>query len=166
MLVLALITGTMAVARYFGGDAVHRFNTPGVLLGSAILATIGLFLFTQITGTAVYGVAIIFALGVAYFWPNMIGFIADYIPKSGALGMSVVGAVGMLSSYFMQPIIGRWIDGNRAVGETLNKSGTDLELFVGQETLTTMIFFPAILIVLFTILYFWTNSYRASGEAH
>ena len=166
MLVLALITGTMAVARYFGGDAVHRFNTPGVLLGSAILATIGLFLFTQITGTAVYGVAIIFALGVAYFWPNMIGFIADYIPKSGALGMSVVGAVGMLSSYFMQPIIGRWIDGNRSIGETQNLSGNELELFVGQETLTTMIAFPGILIVLFTILYFWTKSYRASGEAH
>ena len=166
MLVLALITGTMAVARYFGGDAVHRFNTPGVLLGSAILATIGLFLFTQITGPAVYGVAIIFALGVAYFWPNMIGFIADYIPKSGALGMSVVGAVGMLSSYFMQPIIGRWIDGNRSIGETQNLSGNELELFVGQETLTTMIAFPGILIVLFTILYFWTKSYRASGEAH
>ena len=166
MLVLALITGTMAVARYFGGDAVHRFNTPGVLLGSAVLATIGLFLFTQITGPAVYGVAIVFALGVAYFWPNMIGFIADYIPKSGALGMSVVGAVGMLSSYFMQPIIGRWIDGNRAVGETQSLSGNELELFVGQETLTTMMLFPGILIVLFTILYFWTKSYRTSGEAH
>tara|TARA_Y100000385_G_scaffold291930_1_gene374142 strand:+ start:693 stop:1934 length:1242 start_codon:yes stop_codon:yes gene_type:complete len=166
MLVLALITGTMAIARYFGGDIVHRFNTPGVLLGSAILATLGLFLFTQITGTAVYGVAIVFALGVAYFWPNMIGFIADYIPKSGALGMSIVGAVGMLSSYFMQPIIGRWIDGNRSIGETQNLTGNDLELFVGQETLTTMISFPAILIVLFAILYFWTKSYRASGEAH
>ena len=166
MLVLALITGAMAIARYFGGDIVHRFNTPGVLLGSAILATLGLFLFTQITGTAVYGVAIVFALGVAYFWPNMIGFIADYIPKSGALGMSIVGAVGMLSSYFMQPIIGRWIDGNRSIGETQNLTGNDLELFVGQETLTTMISFPAILIVLFAILYFWTKSYRASGEAH
>lgn len=166
MLVLALITGTMAVARYFGGDAVHRFNTPGVLLGSAVLATIGLFLFTQITGPAVYGVAIIFALGVAYFWPNMIGFIADYIPKSGALGMSVIGAVGMLSSYFMQPIIGRWIDGNRTAGEALNLSGNELELYTGQETLSTMMLFPGILIILFTILYFWTKSYRASGQAH
>lgn len=155
MLVLALITGTMAVARYFGGDAVHRFNTTGVLLGSAVLATIGLFLFTQITGPAVYGVAIIFALGVAYFWPNMIGFVADYIPKSGALGMSIVGALGMLSSYFMQPIIGRWIDSNRTLGTEQGLSGETLELFVGQETLGTMLFFPGVLIVLFTILYFW-----------
>jgi len=158
MLVLALITGTMAVARYFGGEAVHQFNTTGVLLISAILATLGLFLFTQITGPVVYGVAVIFALGVAYFWPNMIGFVADYIPKSGALGMSIVGAVGMLSSYFMQPIIGRWIDSNRAAGESSGLVGTELELFTGQETLSTMLFFPGILIVLFGILYFWMKN--------
>ncbi len=155
MLVLALITGTMAVARYFGGEAVHRFNTTGVLLGSAVLAALGLFLFTQLTGPIVYGVAIVFALGVAYFWPNMIGFVADYIPKSGALGMSIVGAVGMLSSYFMQPIIGRWIDSNRALGETQGLTNNALELFTGQETLTTMIAFPGVLIVMFAILFFW-----------
>lgn len=155
MLILALITGTMAVARYFGGEAVHKFNTTGVLLGSAILAAVGLFLFTQLTGTVVYGVAIVYALGVAYFWPNMIGFVADYIPKSGALGMSVVGAIGMLSSYFMQPIIGRWIDGNRALGTSNGLEGDALELFTGQETLGTIFYFPVVLIVLFAILYFW-----------
>lgn len=163
MLVLALITGTMAVARYFGGEMVAKFNTTGVLLGSAVLATLGLFLFTQVTGPAVYGVAIIFALGVAYFWPNMIGFVADYIPKSGALGMSIVGALAMLSSYFMQPIIGSWIDSNKVVGEAKGLTGQDLELFTGQATLTTMIAFPAILIVLFTILYFWM---RGKTKAH
>jgi len=163
MLILALITGTMAVARYFGGDAVHRFNTTGVLLISAILAAIGLFLFTQLTGPIVYGVAIIYALGVAYFWPNMIGFVADYMPKSGALGMSVVGAVGMLSSYFMQPIIGRWIDGNRAIGTSNGLEGEALELFTGQETLGTIFYFPVILIVLFAILYFWMKGKDQEG---
>lgn len=164
MLVLALITGTMAVARYFGGSAVHRFNTTGVLLGSALLATLGLFLFTQVTGPAVYGIAIIFALGVAYFWPNMIGFVADYIPKSGALGMSIVGAVGMLSSYFMQPIIGKWIDGNRAEGALQGLTGDDLELFTGQQTIGTMMFFPIILIVLFTLLYFWMRGKQSESQ--
>lgn len=166
MLVLALITGTMAVARYFGGEMVHRFDTTGVLLGSAILATLGLFLFTQVTGPAVYAVAIVFALGVAYFWPNMIGFVADYIPKSGALGMSIVGAIGMLSSFFMQPIIGGWIDSNTAEGTAQGLTGTDLELFTGTETITTMIFFPGVLIILFTILYFWVKGRtRASSIA-
>lgn len=164
MLVLALITGTMAVARYFGGEVVHKFNTTGVLLISAVLATLGLFLFTQVTGPAVYGVAIVFALGVAYFWPNMIGFIADYIPESGALGMSIVGAVGMLSSYFMQPIIGSWIDSNRTTGSSNGLTGNELELFTGQETLGTIMFFPAILIVLFGILYFWMKNRKTPHQ--
>lgn len=166
MLILALITGTMAVARYFGGEAVHKFNTTGVLLGSAILAAIGLFLFTQLTGPVVYGVAIVYALGVAYFWPNMIGFVADYIPKSGALGMSVVGAIGMLSSYFMQPIIGRWIDGNRALGTSNGLEGDALELFTGQETLGTIFYFPVVLIVLFAILYFWMKDKEVELATH
>ena len=163
MLVLALITGTMAVARYFGGEVVHRFNTTGVLLGSAIIATLGLFLFTQVTGPAVYAVAILFALGVAYFWPNMVGFIADYVPKSGALGMSIIGAIGMLSSYFMQPIIGGWIDSNRVAGEAQGLSGDALELFTGTETITTMILFPGILIILFTILFFWVRGRKSAS---
>jgi len=167
MLVLALTAGVMAVARFFGGSAVAQFNTSGVLLGSAVLAFLGIFLFTQVTGPAVYGVAILFGLGVAYFWPNMIGFVADYIPESGALGMSVVGAVGMLSSYFMQPIIGGWIDANQASGESAGLTGQALELFKGQETLTTMLLFPGILIVAFAILYFWMKGKQpASAGAH
>ncbi len=164
MLVLAMITGTMAVARYFGGNAVHQFNTTGVLLGSAVLATLGIFLLTTLTGGMVYVAAFIFALGIAYFWPNMIGFIADYIPESGALGMSVVGAVGMLSSYFMQPIIGGWIDSNRALGSEQGLGGENLELFVGQETLTTMLAFPGVLILFFTILYFWMRNRQPASS--
>ena len=33
MIILALVTGLMAVARYFGGEIVHRFDQTGVLLG-------------------------------------------------------------------------------------------------------------------------------------
>lgn len=81
MLILALVTGIMAVARYFGGEMVHKFDQTGVLLGSAVLATVGIYLFSTQTGAMAYVAAIFFALGVAYFWPNMIGFVADKIPK-------------------------------------------------------------------------------------
>ena len=155
MLILALVTGLMAVARYFGGEAVHKFDQTGVLLGSAILATIGIFLFSTQTGTMAYVAAIFFALGIAYFWPNMIGFIADKIPTSGALGMSIVGAVGMFSTSIFQPIIGRWIDSDKAAAAATGLTGDELELVAGQATLGTMVSFPAILIVLFTFLFFW-----------
>jgi len=163
MLILALVTGLMAVARYFGGDAVKQFDQTGVLLGSAVLATIGVFLFSTQTGAMAYVAAVIYALGIAYFWPNMIGFIADKIPKSGAFGMSIIGAVGMFSTSMFQPIIGRWIDGNTAEAAAAGYTGEELELVAGQETLGTMVLFPGILIVLFTILYFWVKRSRA-GE--
>jgi fucose permease len=163
MLILALVTGLMAVARYFGGEVVHQFNTTGVLLGSAILATIGVFLFSTQTGAMAYVAAIVYALGIAYFWPNMLGFIAEYIPKSGALGLSVIGAVGMFSSSIFQPIIGRWIDNDRAEVATQGFTGDELDLLAGQATLGTMVLFPLILIGLFTILYFWMRNRKSES---
>ncbi|MDL5512018.1 MFS transporter [Arenibacter sp. M-2] len=164
MIILALVTGLMAVARYFGGEVVHKFDQTGVLLGSAVLATIGIYLFSTQTGTMAYVAAIFFALGIAYFWPNMIGFIADKIPKSGALGLSIIGAVGMFSSSIFQPIIGGWIDSDKAEAAAAGLTGDELELVSGQATLGTMVAFPAILIVLFTILWFWVRSSKKQGQ--
>lgn len=161
MLILALVTGLMAVARYFGGEIVHKFDQTGVLLGSAVLATIGVYLFSTQTGSMAYVAAIFFALGVAYFWPNMIGFVADKIPKSGALGMSIIGAVGMFSTSIFQPIIGRWIDKDKADAAAAGLTGDELELVAGQSTLGTMVLFPAILVVLFTFLWFWVRNRKA-----
>ena len=162
MVILALITGLMAIGRYFGGDIVSKFDQTGVLLGSAILTAIGIFLFSTQTGGMVYVAAIFFALGVCYFWPNMIGFVAEKIPLSGALGMSIVGGMGMFSSSIFQTIIGGWIDSSTAEQAALGLTGTALDLAAGQQTLTNMVSFPVILIVLFTILYFWQRNAKST----
>ncbi len=163
MLILALITGLMAVARYFGGDMVRKFDQTGVLLGSAVLATIGIYLFSTQTGGMAYVAAVFFALGIAYFWPNMIGFIADKIPNSGALGMSIIGAVGMFSTSIFQPIIGGWIDSDKTKAASIGLTGDELVLVAGQATLGTMVLFPAVLIVLFSILFFWVRKTHAQS---
>lgn len=160
MLILALVTGLMAVGRYFGGDIVYKFDQTGVLLGSAVLTVIGIFLFSTQTGPMVYVAAIFFALGVCYFWPNMIGFVAEKIPASGALGMSIVGGMGMFSTSIFQPIIGGWIDNSTVEQAANGLTGTALDLAAGQQTLTYMISFPGVLIVLFTILYFWQRNLK------
>ena len=85
----------------------------------------------------------------------MIGFVAEKIPASGALGMSIVGGIGMFSSSIFQPIIGSWIDNSMETQSLLGFTGEQLKLAAGQQTLTYMISFPGILIILFTILYFW-----------
>ena len=164
MLILALVTGLMAVGRYFGGDIVHKFDQTGVLLGSAALTAIGIFLFSTQTGPMVYVAAIFFALGVCYFWPNMIGFVAEKIPASGALGMSIVGGMGMFSTSIFQPIIGGWIDNSTVEQAANGLTGTALDLAAGQQTLTYMISFPGVLIVLFTILYFWQRNLKPVAD--
>ena len=164
MLILALVTGIMAVARYFGGDMVKKFDQTGVLLGSAVLATVGVYLFSTQTGAMAYVAAIFFALGVAYFWPNMIGFVADKIPKSGALGMSIIGAVGMFSQTIFQPLTGRWIDSDLEKVAATGITGDELELVAGQETMRTITIFPALAVVMFIILYFWMKNKKSSGE--
>jgi MFS family permease len=163
MVILALITGLMAIGRYFGGDIVHKYYQTGVLLGSAVLTAVGIFLFSTQTGGMVYVAAIFFALGVCYFWPNMIGFVAEKIPLSGALGMSIVGGMGMFSTSIFQAIIGGWIDSSTAEQSAKGLTGTTLELAAGQQTLTYMISFPGILIILFAILYFWQRNAKAAA---
>lgn len=158
MLILALTTGVMAVARFFAGPVVEKLGQTGVLLAGSILATIGIFLFSVVTGGVAYFVAIIFALGVAYFWPVMVGSVAQRVPLSGALGMSIIGGIGMFSTAIFQPIIGGWIDSNRAEMSADGLSGDALELAAGQATLLNMTAFPGILIILFTIFFVWQKN--------
>ena len=155
MLILALTSGLMAVGRFFAGPVVRTLGQTGVLLTSAILAAIGIYMFSTVTGPLAYVATVIFALGVCYFWPVMVGAVAERVPRSGALGMSIVGGVGMFSTAIFQPFIGSWIDSARASGKAANLSGGALELAAGQETLMKMLTFPSILIVLFIIFFFW-----------
>ncbi|MCC5937068.1 MAG: MFS transporter [Lunatimonas sp.] len=161
MLILALTTGIMAVGRFFAGPVVAKLGQTGVLLSGAILATIGIYLFSVVTGGVAYFAAIIFALGVCYFWPVMIGAVAQRVPLSGALGMSIIGGVGMFSTAIFQPIIGGWIDGNMASKSAQGLTGEELELAAGQATLLNMVAFPGILVVLFIIFFFWQKNVKA-----
>jgi MFS family permease len=164
MIILALTSGLMAVGRFFAGPVVSSLGQTGVLLISAILATIGIYLFSTVTGPMAYVATVFFALGVCYFWPVMVGAVAQRVPLSSALGMSVIGGVGMFSTSIFQPIIGNWIDDARAENTAQGLTGNALELAAGQDTLEKMIAFPAILIVLFTILFFWQKNSKRTKE--
>lgn len=155
MLILALITGLMAVGRFFAGPVVKTLGQPGVLLGSAVFSTIGIYMFSISTGLMAYVAAVIFAIGICYFWPVMLGAGAKLAPKTGALGLSLLGGVGMFSTSIFQPIIGGWIDSARETYTEMGLTGSELELAAGQATLAKVAIFPAILIVLFTFFYFW-----------
>ena len=163
MIVLGMVTGIMAVGRYFAGPLIHALNPLGVLLLSAVLTTLGLFLMSSASGVMVYVSAIVFAIGVCYFWPTMIGVTAQYVPRSGALGMSLVGAAGMFALTIWNPIIGGWIDGARAAAEAEGLEGNAVEVAAGQGALSMLVYFPVALIVVFAALFMARNWIMATA---
>jgi hypothetical protein len=154
MIVLAMVTGLMAVGRQFAGPVIHRLHPSGVLLGSAIVATIGIYAMSVASGGMVYVAAILFALGVCYFWPTMLGFIGEYQPKTGALGMSLMGGIGMFATGMWQPVIGSWLDNARETALAAGVDAAAADLAAGRATLDNLALFPLALIVLFSILIF------------
>jgi len=169
MLILAMVTGIMALGRYFAGPVVHRLNPTGVLWMSAIITTVAVYAMSIANGPMIYPAAMLFALGVCYFWPTMIGFTSEYLPKTGALGMSLVGGAGMIGASIWQPVIGSWLDEARegAIASGLDQNAADI--IAGKNTLEIMVIFPAILIVLFGVLFFIRKKIEAGRvpqEAH
>ncbi len=96
ILVLVYVNGIMAVMRYWAGPVVHRLSPTGILLLSAVLSGAGLlWLSSGGSVVSVVASATVFAVGVCYFWPTMLGFVSERIPRSGALGLGLMGTVGM-----------------------------------------------------------------------
>ncbi|HMQ91322.1 MAG TPA: MFS transporter [Flavilitoribacter sp.] len=147
LLVLAFINGIMALGRAFAGQVAHRLSTAGMLLFSAVFSFLGLMLLSTTSGAMTFVSALIFAVGITFFWPTMLSFVAENIPESGALGLSVMGGLGMLSTAIVLPIIGKMMD----------------EHTTGSQVLQTMAILPGILILLFTGLNFYMRRKRAAA---
>lgn len=170
ILVLVWINGLMAVGRQFAGPVVHTLSPTGMLLASAVISAIGLYWLSYAQGYTAFAAAAVFAVGICYFWPTMLGFVAENIPRSGALGLAIMGGAGNLSVTFILPLIGDIYDSN--VAKSL-PAGADLEalrsaavgtaeagqwmaaqLEGGRLTLRSIVILPIILVVAFLALYY------------
>ncbi len=71
----------------------------GLLLVCAVLACLGLNLSSGITS---FGMALgalgIYAVGKTFFWPTMLAVVSDRFPRTGAVAISIMGGIGMLSA--------------------------------------------------------------------
>lgn len=157
MLIMAMITGLMAVGRYFAGPLVRSLHPAGILLASAVISTVGIYAMSIATGGMVYFAAILFAIGVTYFWPTMLGYVAEYIPQTGALGLGIMGGAGMFAVSMWNPVIGSWIDSARLAAQQQNLPEAAAELAAGQATLANLSLFPLTLILAFSLLFFFTR---------
>jgi len=167
ILVLVFIFGIMALGRSFAGPVVHRLNPNGMLIFSAIFAGIGLVLLSKVSGYAAFGAAAVYAVGICFFWPTMLGFVAEYLPKTGALGLSLMGGAGMFSVSLILPVMGKWLDQAKAKAIAEGMETAQAEAAAGSETFMKVAIMPAILLVIFLIIYIVRrNVYKQQKAAH
>ena len=91
----------MFVLRFFAGPIVHRINPIGLLLISALLGTLGLYLLGQSYTDTIWlwvGAVTIYGIGKTFYWPTMLGVISERFPKGGALALGISGGIGMISA--------------------------------------------------------------------
>jgi MFS family permease len=140
ILILLITSGVMTLGRGMAATIVSRFSTTGMLLFSAVFTTIGLFMMANLDGNLLFLSAVVFGIGVTYFWPTMLGFVATYIPKTGAIGLAIVGAAGMFAVSIYTQIMGGYYD-----GLTAKLSEVD----AGRAVIRTTLYIPIALIVIF-----------------
>ena len=167
ILILVFINGIMAVGRSFAGTMVHKFNPNGMLIFSALFAAIGLFLLSKSSGYAAIGAAAVFAVGICFFWPTMLGFVSEYLPKTGALGLSLMGGAGMFSVSLILPIMGKWFDKAKDAAVAAGSDVVKAEAVAGTDTLLKVAIMPVIVLVIFIIIYFVRKNKTAQlGTTH
>lgn len=166
ILILVFINGIMAIGRSFAGPIVHRLNPNGMLIFSALFAAIGLFLLSKTSGYAAVGAAAVFAAGICFFWPTMLGFVSEYLPKTGALGLSLMGGAGMFSVSLVLPIMGKWFDKAKDAAVAAGNDVSKAEAVAGTDTLMKVAIMPAILLVIFTVIYFVRKNKPTQQLAH
>ena len=174
ILLLTIETGIMVLGRGLAEPVVHRLSPQGVLLMSAILSALGLYLLGHSTGNMLFVGAIVFGMGVCYFWPTMLGFVSENLPETGAVGMNFMGGAGMFAVSIYMIFMGGYYD--RLVAAQLPSNadlaayntapaGSDMantlnhaKALAGPHIINTTLVIPLMLIVAFAILFVYMRS--------
>ncbi len=100
--ILFVFTSLLMFSLRFCADFIEKrlkLSPVGLLLLCAILAFVGLRMTSGITtfAGAMFALAV-YALGKTFFWPTMLAIVGDRFPRTGAIAMSIMGGIGMMSA--------------------------------------------------------------------
>jgi len=88
----------MMVLRFFAGPIVHALSPLGLLMTSCVLAIVGLTLLSGAQAMfMIFGAATLYGIGKTFFWPTMLGIVAEQTPRGGALTLNAIAGIGMLA---------------------------------------------------------------------
>jgi MFS family permease len=174
ILILTVTTGVMVIGRGLAEPVVHRLSPQGVLLISAVLSAIGLYILGHSSGNMVFAGALVFGMGVCYFWPTMIGFVAENLPKTGAVGLNLMGGAGMfavsvymmfMGGFYDRKLISKLPEGadlktyaDAAPGTEMANALTAAKTAAGPEIINATLTIPILLTVAFAGLYLYMRN--------
>jgi len=112
ILLLSWIAFIMMILRLFASHFVDRFSPPGMLCGAAFFTGTGLVLFSVAQGTlSAFFAATFFGVGVAFFFPTIVGIVSERLPRTGSLGIVLTCGVGLAAAGAIGvPVIGLIVD--------------------------------------------------------
>ena len=107
--VLIYTSAIMMVLRFFAGPVVKALTPLGLLATCAALAIVGLYCLSMTqTIVAIFVAATLYGVAKTYFWPTMLGVVAEQFPKGGALTLNAIAGIGMLTVGIIGgPLIGK-----------------------------------------------------------
>ena len=100
--ILFVFTSLLMFSLRFCADFIERslkVSPIGLLFICSMLAVIGLRMVSGIETFAGAMVALaVYAIGKTFFWPTMLAVVGDRFPRTGAVAMSIMGGIGMMSA--------------------------------------------------------------------
>ena len=100
--VLFVFTSALMFALRFCAHFIEKnlgLKPVAILLISAVLACVGLNLVSGVTSFVGALLALtVYGIGKTFFWPTMLAVASDRFPRSGAIAISFMGGIGMLSA--------------------------------------------------------------------
>lgn len=116
----------------------------GILVSCSLLAVVGLNLTSAVNsfGMALLALAV-YGIGKTFFWPTMLAVASDRFPRTGAVAISIMGGIGMLSAGLIgSPGLGYAKD--RFAGEELRRKNAELYAQVKSTTPGKFLFFEEV----------------------
>ena len=126
---LVYVSALMFVMRHFAGPLVKVLGNVGLLIFSAIFATIGLFALSMVDGPiGAILASTAWGFGVCFFWPTMLATVAERYPRSGTMVFGLMGAAGAACTWVVLPTLGAISDSAK-----LAAAGGDAHLVATAE---------------------------------
>ena len=116
----------------------------GLLFVCSLLAVLGLNLVSAVsTFGPAFGALAVYAVGKTFFWPTMLAVVGDRFPSTGAVAMSLMGGVGMMSAGLIgSPGLGYFKD--RLAAEELHETSPELYKEHRLEEASRFLFFKPV----------------------